>query len=499
MTRAAGSTSATAATSAEGHLGFSAARGAAITFVGQGARIVLQVAAVAVLARLLTPVDYGLVAMVLAVVGFGEIFRDFGLSTAAIQATALTHEQRDNLFWMNTLIGGCLAGVTVAAAPLVALLFHEPRLTAVTQVLAVTFLVNGLAAQYRADLNRRMRFTILVMSDVTAQLTGFGVATIVAVSGGGYWALATQQIVQVGTVLIFVVVAARWIPRLPHRGVVIRPFLRFGWHLMGSQLIGYASNNIDTIVVGLRFGPNILGIYNRAFQLLMRPLGQLRAPSTTVALPVLSRLNDDVARSGRYILKGQIGLGYTLVAGVAVAAGAADPIVRVFLGDQWMAVVPLFILLAVAGGFQTLSYVGYWVYLANGLTSDLLRYTLLTFIIKAVCILAGSNWGVIGVAAGYAVAPAIAWPISIWWLSRRATIPAAQIMRGAYRITACAVIAGGAAFAVADFTRGYGAVASLALAVASGTLAYGLVGAVSKSVRGDLVELLSIARKVVRR
>ena len=129
-----------------------AARGAGVTLVGQGVRIVLQTATVAVLARLLDPHDYGLLAMVLVIVGIGEIFRDFGLSNAAIQAKTLKSvEQRDALFWVNSVIGLVLTAIVFAGAPLAAWAFGQPNLLHITQVLAFTFIINGLATQYRAD------------------------------------------------------------------------------------------------------------------------------------------------------------------------------------------------------------------------------------------------------------------------------------------------------------------------------------------------------------
>ncbi len=135
--------------------------------------------------------------------------------------------------------------------------------------------------------------------------------------------------------------------------------------------------------------------------------------------------------------------------------GAAGPLTAVLLGGQWLAVEPILRLLAVAGVFQTLAYVGYWVYVAHGLTRELLRYTVVTVSIKITCILVGSIWGVLGVAWGYAIAPVIAWPLSFWWLSRKSSISVKPLFAGAGRILiltalvavaswgGCVVLAGG--------------------------------------------------------
>ena len=380
-------------------LGRRAARGAFLTVGGQGTRMVIQLLSVTVLARLLTPSDYGLLAMVVVIVGIGEIFRDFGLSSAAVQAPTLSEGQRDNLFWINTGIGLVLATAVFAAADLVAALYGRAELAGVARALCGTFLLNGLATQYRADLIRRFRFGQLAAADITAPAVSLVAAVAAALAGWGYWALVVANLAQSTTLLVGLMVGGRWLPGRPRRGEPMRDLLRFGWRLVGTQLIGYAGNNTDTLIVGLSMGPVPLGLYNRAFRLLMTPLIQLRAPSTTIALPVLSRLQDDPERYATFVQRGQMALGYTLVAGLGLVAAAAEPITTIFLGDNWLSVTPILRLLAVAGIFQTLAYVGYWVYLSRNLTADLLRFTIIEAAIKAACILGGSHWGIVGVAA----------------------------------------------------------------------------------------------------
>ena len=449
-----------------------------------------------ILARLLSPTDYGLMALGLVMVGVGEIFRDFGLSTAAIQAPALSTVQRDQLLWMNVAIGVGLAVLAFFGAPLFAGLFHQPALAPLARALAATFVVNGVAAQYRASLNRHMRFGPLAASDFLGQAVGLLVAVPFALLGAGRWALVAQQLASVSTVLAALMLFSRWLPRLPRRDVDLTPFLRFGWHLMGTQLVGYLSNNLDSITIGLRYGPASLGIYNRAFQLLMNPLNQIRTPTTTVALPVLSRLQPDTGRAGAYITRGQIALGYTIVPVLAVAVGGARPMVDVFLGQKWAGVAPIFALLAVAGIAQTLAYVGYWVYLSRGLTKDLLRYTMVTFWIKAACIGIGSAWGVVGVAAGYALAHCLEWPLSLWWLSRRTVIPVRDLRLGASRILAIGAVAAAVSVLVDALLSGASPIVILVVAVAAVIGVYAMAAVLIRRVRADVLDVLDILRRV---
>ena len=480
-------------------LGARAARGALITYTGQGAKILVQVLSVVILARLLNPDDYGLLAMVLAVVGVGEIFRDFGLSSAAIQAKNLSDQQRTNLFWINTGIGVVLATIVFLAAGLLATLYGRTELIPIAHVLCLTFIMNGLATQFRADLNRRLQFLRLAIADITAPVIGLATGVVTATAGWHYWALVAQQLTQSFVLLVVLAIGARWKPGLPRRGADMGGLLRFGWRLVATQLIGYVSNNVDSVIIGSRFGATQLGIYNRSFQLLTSPLNQLRAPTTTVSLPILARLNDDQPRYSRFIVRGQLALGYSLVAGLGILVGAPEPITGLLLGDQWLSTAPIIRLLAVGGIFQTLSYVGYWVYLSRGLMSDLFRYSLVTASIKVTCIAVGSIWGVVGVAGGYALAPAIAWPISLIWLSRRTVIPTAALITGALRILAVTVIIAVGAAVASHLSAELGTVPQVIIAVGSGVVLYVITALSIPALRRDASSIIEIAKLIPNR
>lgn len=483
---------------ADADLGGMAARGAAVTLLGQGARIVLQLASVVVLARLLSPRDYGLMAVGLVVVGIGEVVRDLGLSTAAIRAPELTTRQRDGLFWFNAAAGLALAALLAGGADVVASVFSQDALVPVTQALALTFVLNGLAAQYRAGLTRDLRFGAVAGADLLAQFAALVVAVTTALAGAGYWALVAQQLT-VGTVsLVAVVAMARWLPGRPRRGAGLRPFLRFGGGLTGTHIVYYVGNNLDTMALGLWAGPAALGIYSRGFQLLMTPLNQLRTPATTVAVPVLSRLQADSDRFGAYLRRSQLALGIPIVTGLALAAGSAGPLVHLLLGERWDGVTPVLALLAVAGSAQTLSFVGFWVYLSRGLSDALLRYTVVTLVLKAAGIGVGAWFGVVGVAAGYAAAALLEWPLSLWWLSRITDIPVRALVLGALRISGCATVAGTVCFLVTGAAAGWPSWGQLAAGLVAGLAGYGLTTVVP-AVREDLTGVIAWGRQMLGR
>ncbi|MFM1730714.1 lipopolysaccharide biosynthesis protein [Prescottella soli] len=476
-------------------LGALAARGAAVTMVGQVAKFGIQFGGIAILARLLDPESFGLVAMVTAVVGVGEVLRDFGLSSAAVQAKSLTNGQRSNLFWINTSIGAFLAVVVLCCAPLISSLYDEPRVGEVARLLAVTFLINGLSTQFRAHLTRQMKFGKLAIADVAAQSGGLLVGITLAVAGFGYWAIVWQQISQSLLTLLLTVVFCRWLPGLPTRAADMRVLLSFGWNLMGTQLLQYLSKNIDSVLVGNRFGAASLGYYNRATQVVNGPLNQLNVPATTVAIPVLSRLQDDRPRYDRFILRGQTALMTVVVAGFLFLASQAEPFVEVLLGAGWTQSADLFRLIAIGAAFQGAGYATYWVFLSKGLTRSMLRYAIVARVLSISLLVVGSFFGVLGVAAGFALGVALTWPLGLAWISRISNAPVKLMFVNGARTLLVYAVSALCGFLVTDRMGGT-ALLHIGLGALTMVLCAGILAATVPSYRADLRSLGGIVALV---
>lgn len=470
-------------------LGRTAAGGALVAMGGQMAKIVVQFGGVILLARLLTPRDYGLVTMVLAIVGVGEVLRDFGLSSAAIQARRLSRAQRDNLFWINTAIGFVLALVVFLAAGRIAAFYDEPLLRGVAQAIALTFLLNGLTTQYRAHLTRELRFKRLTAAEVGGQLAGLAIAVALALAGYGYWALVVQQVVQAAMILAVMVAAARWLPGLPKREGEVRGFLRFGGNVMASQMLAWFSNNVGQILIGNRLGAAPLGLYNRAFALVAMPLTQLNAPATSVALPVLSRLHDDPGRYAAFLLRGQAALMHFLIAVFAFACAQAGPLIVLALGAQWTEAVPMFQALAIGAVFQSAGYAAYWVFMSKGLTASQLRYAMASRAMMIACIAIGAQWSALGVAAGYAVGSALSWPLSLWWLGRISDAPVRGMGGIGMRAIAGYALCGAASYA-ASARWAAPLPAKLVLGAFVGAVVFAAVCALWPAFRRDVADIL---------
>lgn len=480
-------------------LAHSAARGALFTMGGQLARILLQLLSVVILARLLTPHDYGLLAVALVVVGIGEIFRDFGLTPAAVQAPSLSDGQRDNLFWVNSALGAALAGIILLLAWPISWVSDQPDLLGIVQALSIVFVINGLATQYRAQLMRSLRFNALAASDVLSAAVALAAAVGAALLGAGYWALVLQQLTAAAVLLVLLVWFGKWRPGRYSRRHEIGGLIRFGWHLVATNLITYGASQIDTILVAAKFGATPLGLYNRAYQLVMTPLNQIRSPLTNVALPVFSRAQEDRERFNGFVAAGQLALGYSLGLPLLLVCGMAEPVVAIMLGPQWDAAVPLLRLFAFAGALTTLSFVGYWVYVSRGLSKQLLQYSLVSTGIRAICIVVGSFFGVVGIAAGFAIAPAIAWPLSIFWLSRLTVIPVRALYTGALRMltaSTCTALAAWAASTAVVPLAGHAIALGAGLLAATGALGVLLL---VPALRRDAATLVGFAQLMLRR
>jgi polysaccharide transporter, PST family len=478
-------------------MGRIAARGGMVTLGGQGVSFVLQLISLVVLSHLLTPTDFGTFAMVTAIVGVGEVLRDFGLSSAAVQAPSLSKQQRSNLFWLNLAIGVALSVIVFFLAGPISAFYSNPGLMSITQWLSLTFVFNGVGTQYGASLVRGFRFGTLAWTELLAVGLAFGASTTVALMGAGTAALVTQALAYSALVSLLRVASSRWLPTFP-RSAPMRSLLSYGGNLMGSQLIGYASRNIDSVIVGWKFGAVPLGIYNRAFQLLTAPLNQISAPLTKVALPVFARLAPDHHRFTGALVRTQCVLAYAVVTVFAVLFTVADSLVLLLFGDQWTAVPPVFRILALAGVFQIFTYSSYWVFLATGLVNWNLRYAMVSRVIVIGAIVIGSFWGYLGVAAGYAISLAILWPICQWWIGLKVVMP----QRALFGVGGRALLVGAAGVVVGLLVLRWfptPGIVQLMVGTLATLLGSGLVVAVHRRLRTDLWTVICVVQLMYRK
>ncbi len=387
-----------------------AAKGAAHSLLAQFLRFAIQIGSLFALARILTPEDYGTVALVTAITGLAILLADFGLSSAAIQSQTITHGQKSNLFWLNSAVGAAVAVVVFVAAHPISWLYQRPELVSIAQALSLTFFLYAVTAQFRAEATKSLRFRAMAIADVAAQAISFVVAIGAAWLGASYWALVLQQLVSALLLLIMLWIASAWVPSRPSRQHDIRDLISFGMNNLGTQVVSYVSNNVDSVLIGRFWGVEQLGLYNRAYQLYRMPLQQLAAPMTRVAFPILSKLQDD-SLFQRYVQQAQLLQTYLIGGAFFGSLALCSPLIDIVLGPQWAETKPLFAILAVGGILQTLGYVYYWVFLAKALTGMQLRYTIVSRSLMVVFMIIGVQWGAHGVALGMTFGLLVNWII----------------------------------------------------------------------------------------
>src|SRR5438105_2599259 len=202
-----------------------------ITIAAQGIKFALNLASIMVLARLLTPRDFGLYAMVTTIMGYVVTFKDAGLSTATIQREGITHAQVSNLFWINIAISGAISLILAAGSQIIAWFYREPRLIPITLVLSSTFFLSGLMIQHTALLNRQMRFKAIAFIQVGSMLVGVAVGIGMAWLRYNYWALVFSNLITVAATVPLTWFAIPWRPRAPSRLSGTGPLLSFGANL----------------------------------------------------------------------------------------------------------------------------------------------------------------------------------------------------------------------------------------------------------------------------
>lgn len=413
-------------------LGGAASRGALVSSAAQWGRFVIQLASVAILARLISASDFGVVSMVTAIAGLAAVLGDFGLSLAAIQAKTLTGAQRSNLFWLNVAVGGAIYAVLIISAPWIATFYGQAEIRQVVLWLGVVFLINSAASQPRAELSRSLRFGALATADLTSQGIGLVVGVVLASFGAGYWALVAQQISTAFVALVIAFLQSRWWPSLPTRRADTAGLLRFGFNTTMVQVVNYLSSNVDSVALGRVWGSATLGYYDRAYQIFKMPLQQLAAPLTRVAVPILSRIEDGELYN-HYIQRGQLALSYFVGGAFFVGIGLHAQIIELVLGPGWDRSKTIFMILLIGGVFQALGYVYYWVFVSKALTGLQLKYTVVSRLVMIGLILAGLPFGAIGVAVGATAGLFLNWLILTLLAVPRAGVSVPGLLRVALR------------------------------------------------------------------
>lgn len=383
-------------------------RGATLLLGAQWVRYLSQLLGMIVLARLVGPAEFGVVALAGALAGFAAVLGDFGLSMAALRAPTLTSAQRTMLFWANTVIGTLATALVVVLAPPFAAVYGNPLLVPVLALLAPAFALRAMSAQFRVELNRSGRLGRLAAAELAGDLTGLVVAVLFAVLGGGALALASQGTVAAAITLLVAVVLTPWHPGLPRRGSDMKGLLTFGGHTFLVHALNYSSTVVGTLALGKVANDRTVGLFNRATQLVNLPIDQLITPLTRVVIPALADPSDPTPLDQR-LAKYQTALSYPVLAYLSLFAVTAEPAIHLVFGGRWDDAAVYVPVLAIGAVFQTLGYPQYWAFVATGRSGLLLWCEAAGRVLMIALVVAAAGIGPLAIAAAMSIGQFALW------------------------------------------------------------------------------------------
>jgi PST family polysaccharide transporter len=452
-----------------------------------------------VLARLLAPEDFGLVALALVLMNALDVVNDFGIGSAVIWDRGEDDETADVAFGLSLGVGLLLTVATVASAPLVADAFGEPSVAPIIAALSITFALASLGSVQDARLRRTLAFNRRFIAELLKALTKAGVTVALAVAGLGAWALVHGQIAGVAVGAVSYWLLAGWRPRLRFDPRVARRLLDYGGQITVLGVLAVAASNVDYLIVGRRLGTEALGYYTLAFRLPGLLIITSCAVLSQVVFPAFAAVTRDDGSLSDSLLRTVRALAAVIVPiGLGLALVASD-LVAVLFGDRWAPAADVMRWLAVFAVLSTLLYTDGDVYKATGRTIVLNGITVVQLLIAVPLLWVGAGTSIEAVAVAQVVTAALVLVLRVGLLARLLDVRPPQLL-GAFRpVLVGAVALAVAVVAVQAGLRGAPAPLRLLACVLAGATAYagGLVAGDRRWARDTLV-LFGVAHRPSR-
>jgi len=373
-------------------------------------RILAQFIAVPVLSRLLSPADYGIVGIAMPFILFAMMLADAGIGMSLVRTPASDREEWSTCFWLTVLFGGILAFVTAAFAPLAATLFDEPALRAILTALALVIFGQAVFLIPRAAQQQGHQFRIIAVTEIVSITTGLATAVLIAVAGGGAWALVGQQLVFFALRLSLTL----WFS--PFRPLLVFDFpravehLTFGRDLLGTSVAGFVTRSLDTLIIGKMLGVAAVGIYSMAFQFARLPILLISGPLQYVLYAQLVKLKHDNEAVGRAFFAVTRILAIVVFPAVGMVSAAHEPVFNLLLSNKWEDAGNMFMLVAPACALQAVISIGSTVRMAVGRTKMILWTTIEFGVVWIITLLVAVRFGLEWVAVSYSMAALLYWP-----------------------------------------------------------------------------------------
>ncbi len=369
--------------------------------VSQGGKQLSQFVITAILARILSPADFGLVAMATVFTGFATIFGELGISSALIQKQDVDDRHWSSAFWLNVLMGVFLTAIFYFLSPFVALFYKRPELTFILQVLSWNFILVSVTIVQQTILTKEMNFRSLMIRDIMAVIISGVAAIVLALKGWGVWSLVIQALIFsiVNGLLLWIL--SQWRPKFVLCGLAIEDMFHFSANMAGFQIINYFGRNIDQLLIGKFLGSQALGYYSLAYKLMLLPLQNISWMIARVMFPAFSKIQADIEKVRSNYLRLMKAISLISFPLMILLFLLSPELVRVVWGQKWEPVVMLIRIFCFCGMVQSLGTNIGNILLSQGRADLQLKLQIFGTIIVVVSVLLGLNWGIIGVAICY--------------------------------------------------------------------------------------------------
>lgn len=440
--------------------------------LSQGVRVLAQLLGIALLARLLPPEAYGLMAMAGVVTNLGYLLRDMGTGAAIIQSPTISERLTGTVHWTNVGLGLSLGLFIAALASPLAQVFHEPGLAPVLVLLAFIFPFSALGVVRQALLERESRFARVALIEIGATLIGLAAAVVLALHDYGVLALAAQALLTAALSSIGLALASNFRPQLRWSRYDFRTVAGFSGKLTLFNVVLYLSRNADSAIIGRLLGAPALGIYSLAYRVMLFPVQNLTYVASRALFPVLSRSSRE--EGGALYLKS---VGFIAFITAPLMAGLfvlREPFVAVVFGTRWEPAVVVLAWLAPVGFIQSMVSTTGTVFMAAGRSGQLLNLGVLSMLLQIAAFAIGAHWGIEGVATCYLIAnlinaiPALSCCASLQEIPLQGLLRAIALPLGAALAMALVVLV----VQVGLQRHGVSALLQLLCSIATGVVAY---------------------------
>jgi lipopolysaccharide exporter len=478
---------------ADGQIFQKTARGIFWNFIAYGLSKGVVLVTTAILARLLGKDEVGVVALAVIAMNVLSVVKDLGLGTALIQRRENVNEAANTVFTLNLILGLLLSAILIPLAPLIAAYFSTPLVTPVLRWLGLTFFISAFGSVHVVWLMRGLDYRRKLIPDMGSTLIKGIVSIGMALGGYGVWSLVVGQLCGVLSSVILFWVIVPWRPRLTLDPNITKALLTFGSSIISSDILSVIIDNLSYVIIGRLYGAVQLGIYTFAYRLPeMLLIGNLWIMAS-VTFPAFANIQNDAANLRRGFL-GAIRL-VGLIA-MPICLGlivAAEPIILVVFGSQWVDAIPVMRVLALYAFVASVGYHVGDVYKAIGRPGILLIMTIFTVVLLGLALWIGSPFGLIGIAWGYVIAVFIERVVSMIISTKFIDVSVREILAELVPSVKGGLVMGAITLFVLYLTAGFTPFISLTLLIVSGVGSY--VGTLWWSERENLLQMIKLIRK----